>query len=337
MGTSTKASWWITPPGALLDEQDGGLLSGSAAMVTGVLLMAYAFATALNVLMEPREPGAMLTFSFLSAAFGVPLILWGERYGARWFHDSRRTSVARMTLVVQLASRVSVLAALGAASVAWLGPLASQSPGKVIDAAVQAAIVALPLTLAIGALGVRRLLAVTSQTWRRLAAAGVAVAGLLLLLDLGLAAYARHRDHSLYLLSQIETFTPWMIVGAGLALSMAVSARKQLSIWDGPERWRDATLTPDLRLVFADAAGARPASSHFVGYSGPVVVIPTAGEAGAVFRGDGAPTDGWVVPGTRASLDEAVRCARVMAWLTVATVAVVAVAPLAMLLASLFV
>ncbi|MDP3214273.1 MAG: hypothetical protein Q8S73_09230, partial [Deltaproteobacteria bacterium] len=99
--------------------------------------------------------------------------------------------------------------------------------------------------------------------------------------------------------------------------------------------WRDATVTPELRIVFADGSGDRPASEYFRGYAGPVVVMPTAEAAGAVFRGDGAPADGWLVPGTRAALEESVRCVRAMAHLTVAAVGLMAVAPLAVWLVSL--
>jgi hypothetical protein len=121
----------------------------------------------------------------------------------------------------------------------------------------------------------------------------------------------------------------WTLAGAGVTAALALLAQRRLAIWDHPERWRDATVTPDLRIVFADGSGARPASEYFRGYSGPVVVMPTAETAGSVFRGDGAPADGWLVPGTRAALEESVRCVRAMARVTVAAVGFIATAPMA--------
>jgi hypothetical protein len=127
----------------------------------------------------------------------------------------------------------------------------------------------------------------------------------------------------------------WTGALSGLAAVLALVAQRRLAIWDHPERWREATVTPELRIVFADGSGDRPASEYFRGYAGPVVVMPTAEAAGAVFRGDGAPTDGWLVPGTRAALEESVRCVRAMAHLTVAAVGLMAAAPLAVWLVSL--
>jgi hypothetical protein len=126
----------------------------------------------------------------------------------------------------------------------------------------------------------------------------------------------------------------WALLGSGLAASMALAAQRRLALWDHADRWRDATLTADLRLVFTDGSGTRPASPQFNGYVGPVVVLPTAESAGSVFRGDGAPADGWVVAGTKAALLESVQCAHATARITVAAVAVMATAPLAAWLVS---
>jgi hypothetical protein len=126
----------------------------------------------------------------------------------------------------------------------------------------------------------------------------------------------------------------WTLLGSGLAASMALLAQRRLALWDHADRWRDATLTPDLGLVFADGSGSRQASTAFNGYAGPVVVLPTAEAVGSAFRGDGAPSDGWVVVGTKAALLESVQCARAAARITVAAVALMATAPLAAWLVS---
>ena len=71
-------------------------------------------------------------------------------------------------------------------------------------------------------------------------------------------------------------------------------------------------------------------------YRGPVVVIPLGEQRKGVFRGDGAPDDGWTVPGTVATLRAASEASRLASSATILSVLCLALAPLAATLFSVF-
>lgn len=92
----------------------------------------------------------------------------------------------------------------------------------------------------------------------------------------------------------------------GLALFMAAVARAHLHPWRASEAWLEGVLGENRTITFAGGAASRQASEAFATYQGPVVVIPVGARQRGVFRGDGGPDDGWTVPGTLASVREAV-------------------------------
>ena len=338
MSASTKKSWWVTQPGALMNAQGGGVLTGLAGIVLGVLSLTYALAAGLVAMLGPTvgDLAVLGTLSAIAAVLGVALVSFGESYFARWFRASARTSVARMALAVRAAVAASLVVGFGATLTTWVASALKVDRSVVPDVGFPIASLVLVLALTVGGLLSQRLLRLEGLRWQRAAIGWAGFTALLLVTGLAFTGFAWFRTGDLALsVSFSGRWMGWTLSGSALAVLMAASARKRLSIWDGADRWRDATLTPDLRLVFADGSGSRAASAYFSGYSGPVVVMPTAAEAGSVFRGDGAPADGWVVPGTRAALEEAVRCSRAMAAVTVAAVALIATAPLAVWLVSL--
>lgn len=330
MSDSTSKSWWIRQPGEMMGSLDGSL-SGLFGLLFGVSLLTAALALGLRAVVAEDWFGA--ASKALGAGMlgfvGLHVAAWGEASVAGWFRDSRRTSTARVSLGARAAVLVSVLVAVGCEVAHVYAGMGIGGGPDDVSGGVGVAVTAMVPALVVGALLSRQLLRLDGVRGRRVVIGWAGFTALSVVGALVAASYFWFACGSLATLSAAGPRVLWTLVGSAVALAMAASARKRLAIWDGADRWREATLTPDLRLVFADGSGSRPASAYFSGYSGPVVVMPTAAEAGAVFRGDGAPADGWVVPGTRAALEEAVRCSRVMARVTVAAVALVATAPLA--------
>lgn len=110
----------------------------------------------------------------------------------------------------------------------------------------------------------------------------------------------------------------------GLALFMAAVARAHLHPWRASETWLEGDLGEGRAITFAGGAASRQASETFAAYRGPVVVIPVGARQKGVFRGDGGPDDGWTVPGTLASVREAVASCDLAVNGAVLTVALVA-------------
>lgn len=330
MSAGANASWWVRQPGELMGAREGSL-SGLFGLVIGVSLLTAAVGLGLRAMATPDwfEAAARVVGGGMLGFVGLHVVSWGEASVAGWFRDSGRTSTARVSLAARVAVSLAVLAGVGFELLRPLGRVGISPASDDLSGGAGASVAVLVPALVVGALLSRQLLRLDGVRWRRVVVGWAGFTALTLVAGLGATAYCWSAFGSLAGLSLLGRQVLWTLAGSAIALTMAASAQKRLSIWDGAERWREATLTPDLRLVFADGSGSRPASAYFNGYSGPVVVMPTAAEAGAVFRGDGAPADGWVMPGTRGALEEAVRCSRLMARVTAATVAVLATVPLA--------
>jgi hypothetical protein len=136
----------------------------------------------------------------------------------------------------------------------------------------------------------------------------------------------------------VDAAVVWIFGASLLALSalMIAIARAAEHPWREPESWLDGAIGEGLTLTFANGAAPRQASSAFGAYRGPVVVIPLGAQRKGVFRGDGAPDDGWTVPGTVSTLRDAVRASRLATDATVLAVLCLATAALsAALLAAL--
>jgi len=339
MSASTRKSWWVTQPGALMSaDSGGGAVAGVVGMLLGVPILVHALTLGIGAL-GVRVP-VLAAFQGVGALIvgfiGVALTSFGERAFAGSINGHAGFSAGRVAVALRTALAAAMLLGVGAALAHVWGRRAGWAvSGDEAGDNVVAALAGLVVTLAVCVPLSRKLVGLGVVRWQRPVNGWAGVTLLLVVVGLVVTAYACVSQGSLDALLLHGRWVLWTVAGSALAVVMAASARKQLSIWDGADRWRDATLTPDLRLVFPDGSGSRAASAYFNGYAGPVVVMPTAAEAGAVFRGDGAPADGWVVPGTRAALEEAVRCARAMAAVTVAAVALVATAPLAVWLVSL--
>lgn len=102
--------------------------------------------------------------------------------------------------------------------------------------------------------------------------------------------------------------TAWGMGVVALVLGAVMLAVQQAErvFWSAPESWRQAELMEGNLLRFEGGGAPRQAPDAFGGYTGPVVVIPASGSTRSVFRSDGAPDDGWTVPGTIDTLREAV-------------------------------
>lgn len=122
----------------------------------------------------------------------------------------------------------------------------------------------------------------------------------------------------------------WLF-GAGLlalsALMLAVT-RAAGRPWGDADAWLDGTIGEGRVLSFASGVAPRQASEVFAEYRGPVVVIPLGETRKGVFRGDGAPDDGWTVPGTVETLRAAVATSTLSAHATTLTVVCLATASL---------
>ncbi|MDB4932198.1 MAG: hypothetical protein JWM10_4682 [Myxococcaceae bacterium] len=359
---------WIPHPGNLLTgDGGGGWFAAGFGLVLGVPCVVAGLGAAFGVMRAPSPDVAAATvfMAVIEVAFGAVVLRASENYLVRSPFVTRRRSPA-LTL---LAARAATALALFAGFTAMLADVGRRpatfflawgssmfSPGgvtsdgdRIVDAfnwsatsghsghialgIAPALWLVLPALLASYLLSrpVARLASLPPRravvAWAGTTAALVAIATVAWALSLvGL--------RSLPGADALWRGILWTLAGSGLAATMALAAQKRLALWDHADRWRDATLTADLRLVFADGSGSRPSSPHFNGYVGPVVVLPTADSAGSVFRGDGAPSDGWVVVGTKAALLESVQCAHATARITVAAVALMATAPLAAWLVS---
>ena len=107
---------------------------------------------------------------------------------------------------------------------------------------------------------------------------------------------------------------------------MFVAQRADRAPWSAPETWLAASLEEGNMLRFANGAAPRQCPDSLSQHRGPVVVIPLGAARRGVFRGDGAPDDGWTVPGTLETVREGVVNADVAASATVLTAEMVSLA-----------
>jgi hypothetical protein len=123
-----------------------------------------------------------------------------------------------------------------------------------------------------------------------------------------------------------------LLVGAlplGMGALMFIVHRADLAPWGTPEAWRQAELGEGNVLRFANGGAPRQAPDAFAGYVGPVVVITLQQLERGAFRADGAPDDGWTVPGTLDTVREALARSEVAALATLLTAFTCALAPFA--------
>lgn len=95
------------------------------------------------------------------------------------------------------------------------------------------------------------------------------------------------------------------LIPLGLGALTPAVQRADLAPWSTPDAWKQAELGAGNVLRFADGGAPRQAPDAFGGYTGPVVVIALKQQERGAFRADGAPDDGWTVPGTLATVREA--------------------------------
>ncbi len=123
----------------------------------------------------------------------------------------------------------------------------------------------------------------------------------------------------------------WLLLAlASLGVAAAALALREhnVSMWSRPETWRAGRIGEGRWITFADGGGQRQAAPYFASWQGEVVVIPSVAGSGGPFRGDGAPSDGWVVPATAERLASAVRATRAAADATALAVLAAGAAPL---------
>lgn len=127
-----------------------------------------------------------------------------------------------------------------------------------------------------------------------------------------------------------DALMAWSFGAALLALSalMLAITRAAGQPWSDPDSWLDASIGEGRALNFSNGAAPRQAAEVFGEYRGPVVVIPLGASRKGVFRGDGAPDDGWTVPGTMSTLRAAVEASKLSAHATTLTVMCLALASL---------
>jgi len=122
-----------------------------------------------------------------------------------------------------------------------------------------------------------------------------------------------------------------LLVGAlplALGSLMFTVHRADLAPWAKPETWQQAELGEGNVLRFANGGAPRQAPDAFGGHLGPVVVIALQQQERGAFRADGAPDDGWTVPGTLETVREALARSEAAALAAVITVFACALAPL---------
>ncbi|MBI5516276.1 MAG: hypothetical protein HY909_20995 [Deltaproteobacteria bacterium] len=116
-----------------------------------------------------------------------------------------------------------------------------------------------------------------------------------------------------------------MALGAGIVLRQR--ARGLGAELGDPKRWLQAELSSGW-LRFPGRAGQRRAGPGVEAFEGPVVVIPLGAEANASYRDDGAPPDGYVVPGSLEALRDAHQTCAVGAEVLFLAFALLGAAPL---------
>lgn len=315
-GAPAALRWWIPSPAHLSRTLHEGpetslAVTGFAtlcALAVGPLAAAsFAFLARGAVESAARQENAFaaaIGVAFLALMLGLPLAA-----GAFALPRSRPH-------VTRVAAALSCVAAL---ALGLIGP---------VTAAAAALGVGLLAGFALLARATPRALTVL-----RRAAVGMLVAS-------GAAAFALAA--SLAVASRADAFAAaWQARGAGpfvalvvglvplgLGALMFVVHRADLAPWSTPSTWQQATLGAGNVLHFANGGAPRQAPNAFGGYAGPVVVIALQEKARGAFRADGAPDDGWTVPGTLETVREAVARAEASALATVIAAFACAAAPL---------
>lgn len=276
------------------------MVASGATLVVGFLVALVVVGGLVIVEMGVHTPPVALVFTALGGllyvAMGLALV-WG---GAKLV-GAERPGVARLA-AVSVALPAALLPATAVAIDAWNAPELS-----------------LVLLVVAGLAFIVSLMASRPRAWLGRAverAAGyTTLAGVFLtVLTLGCLVQSTLRFSDSGMMSSHVTPATWatVIVGfaglgtLGLALFMAALARAHLHPWRASEAWLEGKLGENRTITFAGGAASRQASEAFAAYQGPVVVIPVGARQRGVFRGDGGPDDGWTVPGTLASVREAV-------------------------------
>lgn len=315
-GAPPALRWWIPSPTHLSRKLHEGpetsllvtTFAGACALATG-LLGAGGFSALARAALEPRpaRDGALaVAVGFAVMAGGGALPLAAAAFG-----------LARTR--PQLPRMVASLATLATLAIGLIGP------------GVGSAAVLAGMTV-VGIATLSRATPGTLAALRRTVHLALALAGgaaLSLVTTLAIAAALPSTAAA----PSDQTLGPVLALVGGLlplctGALMALVHRADTVPWTRPDTWRQASLEAGNVLRFADGGAARQAPDAFGGYVGPVVVIPLRESARGAFRADGAPDDGWTVPGTVASLREAVARSEHAALATLTAVFACAAAPL---------
>lgn len=302
--------------GAVLAALGGGALAVMSSASVGLAL--HANTQTHHALPRHPGPGAMLCSVMTTTPAGVGLLIV-----ASLVIGAKRPQIARLALLAVglhaallplavAAPWVSTLSAsLGLAlfALSLLSPRWTPQLARVAGWLAPRALALVAFIAALGAVSI----AVAATRWNGLSSLPA------------VALTARLSD----------ALVSW-VFGAGLlalsALMLAVT-RAAGQPWRDADAWLDGSIGEGRVLRFASGVAPRQASEVFGEYRGPVVVIPLGETRKGVFRGDGAPDDGWTVPGTIETLRDAVATSTLSAHAT--TLAVMCLATASLLAAAL--
>lgn len=317
-GAPSALRWWIPSPALLSRQLHTGPETSTLAAVFATLcalatgpMIAGAFAAVAHGAIASRrsaQEGSLLG----ALGIGAMVLMLGLPVMAGAFAVARaQPQVARVAVAL---SAVATLAST------FLYELPVALPAVTVALLVGLALLARPKPRALSVL--------------RRAALGsfVAAAGAALLLAACVAVgEVIPPSESAWHAREVGVIAALLVSALPLSLGalMFTVHRADLGPWAKPESWKQAQLGAGNVLHFADGGAPRQAPDAFGGYTGPVVVISLQQQERGAFRADGAPDDGWTVPGTLATVREALARSEAAALATLITVFACALAPLA--------
>lgn len=317
-GAPSALRWWIPSPAHLSRQLHTGPETSAlatafatlCALATGPMLAGTFAVVAFGATASNRHDQAESLFGALGMGFMVLMVGLPVMAGA-FALPRTRPHVARVAVALSALATLTIaflyecpaaLAVVGVAVIAGLALLTRSTP-RVL------------LVLRRAALG--SFLAAASAAF--LLAACVALGELVPAFE---AAWHRR---------EVGVIAALVVGAVPLALGalMFTVHRADLAPWAKPESWQQAELGEGNVLRFANGGAPRQAPDAFGGHLGPVVVIALQQQERGAFRADGAPDDGWTVPGTLATVREALARSEAAALAVVITVFACALAPFA--------